>query len=230
METNLSQVKATFKTLCSTVKIKPLDFNMASHPFTNSIYSCSKTRILILTNPEDYNEWETELFNLIDRTESVIKLFFLLNKPYLLTALKFVKPYLSLADFSNILSYAWTLSENPNKDVNVSVNTLIKWFKEADKLPLMDKEEYITYQNLPNELVLYRGISTKSNPKGISWTRNLETAKWFANRFSASNNYILKAKVTKKDMLCYFNSRNEDEVIINTKNIKTEKIRELITP
>ena len=230
METNLSQVKATFKTLCSTVKIEPLDFNIASHPFTNSIYACSKTRILILTNPEDYNEWENKLFNLIDRTESVIKLFFLVNKPYLLTALKFVKPYLSLADFSNILNYAWTSSENPNKDVNVNINTLIKWFKEADKLSLMDKEEYITYQNLPNELVLYRGISTKSNPKGISWTRNLETAKWFANRFSISNNYILKAKVTKKDMLCYFNSRNEDEVIINTKNIKTEKIRELITP
>ena len=230
METNLSQVKATFKTLCSIVKIKPLDFNMASHPFTSSIYACSKTRILILTNPEDYNEWESKLFNLIDRTESVIKLFFLVNKPYLLTVLKFVKPYLSLADFSNILSYAWTSSENPNKDVNVNINTLIKWFKEADKLSLMDKEEYITYQNLPNELVLYRGISTKSNPKGISWTRNLETAKWFANRFSAPNNYILKAKVTKKDILCYFNSRNEDEVIINTKNIKTEKIRELITP
>lgn len=230
METNLPQIKATFKILCSTVKIKPLDFNMASHPFTNSIYACSKTRILNLTNPEDYNEWEDKLFNLIDRTESVIKLFFLLNKPYLLTALKFVKPYLSLADFSNILSYAWTSSENPNKDVNVNINTLIKWFKEADKLSLMDKEEYITYQNLPNELVLYRGISTKSNPKGISWTRNLETAKWFANRFSASNNYILKAKVTKKDILCYFNSRNEDEVIINTKNIKVEKIRELITP
>lgn len=199
---------------------------MASHPFTNSIYACSKTRILILTNPEDYNEWESKLFNLIDRTESVIKLFFLVNKPYLLTVLKFVKPYLSLADFSNILSYAWTSSENPNKDVNVNINTLIKWFKEADKLSLMDKEEYIIYQNLPNELVLYRGISTKSNPKGISWTRNLETAKWFANRFSISNNYILKAKVTKKDILCYFNSRNEDEVIINTKNIKVEKIRE----
>ena len=198
--------------------------------FSNSIYACSKTRILILTNPEDYNEWENKLFNLIDRTESVIKLFFLLNKPYLLTVLKFVKPYLSLADFSNILSYAWTSSENPNKDVNVNINTLIKWFKEADKLSLMDKEEYITYQNLPNELVLYRGISTKSNPKGISWTRNLETAKWFANRFSAPNNYILKAKVTKKDILCYFNSRNENEVIINTKNIKVEKIRELITP
>ena len=230
METNLSQVKATFKTLCSTVKIEPLDFNIASHPFINSIYACSKTRILILTNPEDYNEWESKLFNLIDRTESAIKLFFLVNKPYLLTVLKFVKPYLSLADFSNILSYAWTSSENPNKDVNVNINTLIKWFKEADKLSLMDKEEYITYQNLPNELVLYRGISTKSNPKGISWTRNLETAKWFANRFSISNNYILKAKVTKKDILCYFNSRNEDEVIINTKNIKVEKIRELITP
>lgn len=230
METNLPQVKATFKTLCSTVKIKPLDFNMASHPFANSIYACSKTRILILTNPEDYNEWENKLFNLIDKTESVIKLFFLLNKPYLLTVLKLVKPYLSLADFSNILSYAWTSSENPNKDVNVNINTLIKWFKEADKLSLMDKEEYITYQNLPNELVLYRGISTKSNPKGISWTRNLQTAKWFANRFSVPNNYILKAKVTKKDILCYFNSRNEDEVIINTKNIKTEKIRELITP
>ena len=87
METNLPQVKATFKTLCSTVKIKPLDFNIASHPFNNSIYACSKTRILNLTNPEDYNEWESKLFNLIDRTESAIKLFFLVNKPYLLTAL-----------------------------------------------------------------------------------------------------------------------------------------------
>lgn len=127
METNLSQVKATFKTLCSTVKIKPLDFNIASHPFTNSIYACSKTRILILTNPDDYNEWKDSLFNLIDKTDSVTKLFYLINKPYLLTTLKFVKPYLSLADFSNILSYAWTSSENPNKDVNLNLPHLKEW-------------------------------------------------------------------------------------------------------
>ena len=76
---------------------------------------------------------------------------------------------------------------------------LIRWFKAADKQILMDKDEYEAYQMLPNTVDIYRGIASKSNLNGISWTTNFETAKWFANRWN-KNGYVVKAKIFKNNV------------------------------
>lgn len=67
----------------------------------------------------------------------------------------------------------------------------------------MDKDEYEAYQMLPNTVDIYRGIASKSNPNGISWTTKLKTAEWFANRWD-NNGYVIKAKIPKENVLAYY--------------------------
>ena len=229
-ETNLLKVKETFKTLFLAVEIEPLLGGLViQHPFSNSpVVNTMENGIINLVEKgkekENFNIWKNTIYTLIDKSDNLTGLFLLLDKNWRLTALKFSKDYMSLKDFSEILSLSWIMAENPNGDINVSINTLIKWFRQADKHILMEDDDYKIWENLPDELTLYRGISQHHNPKGLSWTQNLKTAEWFKNRFNSPDNYMLKAIVKKEDMICYLNSRGEDEIVVDTRHIIFEKI------
>lgn len=71
-------------------------------------------------------------------------------------------------------------------------------------------------KDLPNELVVYRGIGSKSLRDGYSYTLNFDVARFFAFRLSKRDDYveILEAKVKKSDVIEYLTDRNEDEVLI----------------
>ena len=116
-----------------------------------------------------------------------------------------------------MLSDIWVNVESPNQDGFVSTDTLLEWFKTADKTSLMSEEELETYNHLPNEIQIYRGVGMKSNPKGFSWTANPEIAESFAERFSVlgGDGYVVTATVKKEDVLAYFSRRDEDEYIVD---------------
>ena len=44
----------------------------------------------------------------------------------------------------------------------------------------MQEKDYEVYKSFPDTFNIYRGVAVGRNPKGLSWTQNLETAKWFA--------------------------------------------------
>lgn len=128
---------------------------------------------------------------------------------------------MSLKDFSNYFAHAWVTAENPNMDVNCSLRYLVSCFRYCDKKELMVEEDYQFFQQLPDEVRVYRGVTPGHNPKGLSWTLNYEKAAWFSRRFETENEkgYILTAIANKKDILAYFNTRNEDEVVCDTKKL-----------
>ena len=229
-ETNIPQIKETLKLLFDAVEIEPLLGGLVmQHPFSNNpIVNTMEKGIVNLFEKDKEKEnliaWRSTVYKLIDKTDSLMGLFLLLDKNWRLTALKYTKEDMSLKDFSEMLSAAWIMAENPNGDINVSINTLIHWFRQADKHVLMDDEDYKVWEELPEEMTLYRGISQNHNPKGLSWTKNIETAEWFKNRFKNSDNYMLKANVKKEDMICYLNSRGEDEIVVDTRHIISEKM------
>lgn len=63
-------------------------------------------------------------------------------------------------------------------------------------------------------VTIYRGECDKSNSyKDVySWTTDLETAKFFANRFSKGGK-VYVGKIKKEDILDYIDDRNESEII-----------------
>ena len=90
---------------------------------------------------------------------------------------------------------------------------LIRDKLEADNLISCDDngKEYI---------IVYRGVSHKSasSDVAISWTYNIDVAKWFANRFACLHRddkccRVIQGKIYLKDILSIEHSRQEDEII-----------------
>lgn len=75
---------------------------------------------------------------------------------------------------------------------------------------------------------IYRGVALGREPNGLSWTANLEKAKWFAHRFDRGDKqgYVETAIAKKTDILAYFNTRNEDELVVNTRQLN-KKIKKI---
>lgn len=72
---------------------------------------------------------------------------------------------------------------------------------------------------------IYRGVSNVSDEKilkGLSWTLNLKTAQWFANRWNRAGGdkgYIQTSTVNKQDILAYFGSRGEETVVVDGRKL-----------
>lgn len=115
-----------------------IDFNdefpfLCSHPFTNCPYFMYNGKVMSFQNNAEVQEyWRNEVKNKINKS-NLQTIFAMVNKPYKLCFIKFVEPFLSKSDFSELLGEAWIVEENPNTDVNVPLSTLVSWFKKLIK-------------------------------------------------------------------------------------------------
>lgn len=226
-ETNLETCKNIAKALLY-LDVKETEIPLfVTHPFFNSRHmpllgnDKSMTMHDIIADRDSLNKIRYEYQDKINIMNSIHAIMFLMNKPYRATYFKLIRDYLSEKDYGELLSYVWTDSENPNQDTNVSIPEWISFFKKSNKRFLMEKEDYQIYNDLPDdkEIIIYRGVAKNREPFGLSWTANLDTATWFAKRFSNDDAYVLKAKCFKKDILAFFNTRGENELVTDIKKI-----------
>lgn len=236
-ETNIDGIREVFLSfLYLPLNETEIDF-IASHPIFETFTTFTKNYVegaiemgenryfLDLHNPVHLGQAIKDVREHIENA-NLVKIYMMIRTPYKLTFLKYAKDYMSKKDFSEYLGEAWVDEENPNQDINVSLDMVYKWFKGADKKALMDKKDYEVYKNLPNEITIYRGIGRNRNPKGFSWTSNYEKARWFADRWG-NKGYILKGTIKKENVLAYFNTRGEDELVCCTKDIQgIERLKE----
>lgn len=196
------------------------------HPFFNCSFMPDETGEFVnILKQDSFSKAAAVVEDLIDRSKTIFNVYCLLQAPYKLTFIKFIKPHLSREDFSTLLADAWVSSENPNCDVNVKIPTLISWFKQADKLVLMSQEDYDKYMELPSTFRIYRGVALGRNPNGLSWTQDYKLASWFAHRFDydGRTGYVQYAEASKQNVLAYFNSRGEDEIVIDSRKLNIMK-------
>lgn len=90
----------------------------------------------------------------------------------------------------------------------------------------MSEKEQAFYNNLPDEIVVYRGIAVPDEDYiqdnlGLSWTYEFEVAEFFANkyakRFDKHNELvpiIMKKTVKKSDIAWIILGRDEAEVVL----------------
>lgn len=230
---NLEKIKETTKMLFDMCEFKPVDgLPICQHPFSASTYGCivenGSTILVDLQTSDGVSKFRKYTYYIIDKQVDVYGVMRIVREPYWLTWLWLNNPYLDKSTFSELFGEAWVSVENSNGDANVKQKTLITWFKYADKNHLMTEEELAVYENLPDTFTVYRGLSSLSNKKCISYTKSLDVAKFFANRFKTDGftPIILKAEIHKKYALAYFNGRNEDEIVVDYPRIK-DKILEI---
>ena len=192
-----------------------------------NLLDMSKNNIVDLSIPEGVIVFKNHTFTLIDKSKNLTDLLMLLNKPWYMTFLKFTKAYMSPKDLGTLLGECWVMQEYPNNDANVTIRELIQWFKDVDKKSLMDEDEYNHYMKIKNgehgaNLIVYRGVSHKGKPNGLSWTTDYNKAKWFSERFKDENSKVYRMEIdllNKNEadaVLACFLGRNEQEVVIDT--------------
>ena len=237
--TNLKEIKNVTKAIARAVEVKNVIEGMpiAVHPFVDSTLWWSELHRnenkkelnyvslekYDLTKKEIFDKWCKEFDSVVDSSKDVMGVYMLWRNPWKMTFIKFCGEYLSLKEYAEFLADAWITEENPNMDANVSVEKAIKYFKKAEKKYLMTEEDYLYYENLPEKVEIYRGVSKGRVKMGLSWTDNKEKAIWFKNRFNEKNDgesVLLKAIVDKKDIIAYFNTRNERELLVDVYSIK----------
>lgn len=221
-KTDLDACKKQAKILFQAVPIEPiqgLPF-MCNHPFTNSLvyYSKENATLVKMDNQMTKLQYQSDVFELIDTRHNIGALFALIRNNYYLTFLKFCKPYLTDTDFADMLKLSWTCEENPNDDANVSLRTVLSWFRHTDKKSLMSEDELRFYNDLPQKFTAYRGVSVGRKPYGASFTLDRDKAIWFANRFGKDGIQLAEVEISKENIFAYFNCRNESEIVVDVFN------------
>lgn len=202
------------------------------HPFIKDTYTpvpCEKTEAnpvgMELLDARDQNSLEKiKAFYLkgIDSCKKAFDFFIVINKPYSGVFFKLIKDLLSKEDYTDMLEALWTMMEYPNRDVNVSQKEWIEYWQQADVSKIYSQDDKRIIDNLPNEFFVYRGLMQEASVKALSWTLDIEKAKWFARRFN-NEGKVYRAKCKKQDILAYLSCRNEDEIVVDWHKLKDIK-------
>lgn len=232
MKTDINEVKSIAH---SFLELEPSTVGhfgnlFVTHPFINTsvlMLPEEKEMFNLFDQPEKYRKWKSFFHAKISNYSKVSDILNLIREPYKLTFFKYINEYLSETDFAETLVSAYILQEFVHDDANVTKTDILKWFKKAKKEHVMNKKEYQLYQSLPDYVDIFRGVGDKKYKNGFSWTLNYETALFFATRFDSNIPAVYKCTVAKEDILAYLNDRDEDEVIVNTKNLNKYEMQQI---
>lgn len=196
---------------------------IVQHPFTSTgVTFIPDTNEMIIITASDANltKWQDYMDTRINKANNVYTIYSMLNKPYALTFIKYVRNALADNEMAELLADAWVNSECPNMDVDVSKPELVEMFTQADKQYLMNEKERKLLAQLSDRVTVYRGVTSNNakNVRALSWTTNKEKAKWFAHRFQ-ENGTVYSAQISKTQILAVFSSRGESEIVLNPKGL-----------
>lgn len=108
---------------------------------------------------------------------------------------------------------------------NKLIGDLIQTLVEGREIP---EEEYkLIKENFSP--VVYRGFNGLNLPDGCSFTNDINTARWFANRYRCfdKEGHVIKINIDIDDVIFYYDGREEREVFIKRKSLKNKK-REIV--
>lgn len=225
--TDLEEIKRLAKTLLhmepEPVEQMPI---FVRHPFTSSGFvglrdTDGSLRISnIIECQSDRNQWRQQMTEIINDSDSAMRIYHLVEKQYLLGFFKYAAPFLSQEDYAGILADAWIRCEEPNHDPNLSQNKLLAMFRRADPMFLMNDQERMDLEELPDPVTVYRGVRSNrgSGVRALSWTLEPQTAQWFANRYGRQGQ-VYEAKISKQHIYALFHGRGESEIILNPKHL-----------
>jgi hypothetical protein len=104
----------------------------------------------------------------------------------------------------------------------------------GDPLKMMDDDEKISYDELPENIKIYRGVNddnnciNKSNFRkfvGHSWSIDKEISIWFSKRFNLKSKVVLSIEISKDQVLSYFSGMGEQEILVDYSKLDYSKIK-----
>lgn len=203
---------------------------ITKHPYSDSPYITipgeNKPKIYnIADNPKNLDIWRRHVRNSLERMTTAREFVNFITKSYRIAFFKRIRPYLSSEDLGSLLRIVWTSVEFPNHDPNISKAAFVNLFRQAGIQNICNAEEcrFIEAVSDQKGLVVYRGTATdvKDDVFGLSWTSDIEIARWFAERFGQDGS-IYKARIGSSGILAFF-SGSESEVVVDPKMLVNVK-------
>lgn len=142
---------------------------------------------------------------------------------YLLNGFVEEAQHVNDATYWKLLAYVYTKQEQlwPNRKMLLQLLQAPR--PQRDKL--MERSEHRAFSKLPESFPVYRGFIGQRG-KGLSWTTDREKAVWFAERFACLEQLgkprLASGQAVKKDVLAYFNRREESEIVIDPTKVKRQ--------
>lgn len=117
------------------------------------------------------------------------------------------------AAFASGLADAYTIGQADRK-------TALLLFQHANPRQIMNADDLAVFEGFPVRLTVYRGCGADEPAAGVfglSWTLSRAVAEFFAWRFNAADTgrVVVSTQITRPDVLAYFNTRREQEIICN---------------
>ena len=164
----------------------------------------------------------------IDDAKNLFQCIHIINKGNRCDYLNFLHKYEVITDqeCADMVYSIWTMQER-FYECGMAKTKLIRFMKIADKeISLPDSIEQLSDDDM---VTIYRGVRV-NNYKGLSWTIDKQRAEWFAKRFgiNGEKGYVFTGLINKKDIIAFFDSRNEEEVVCDYRKIKDIQCEEII--
>lgn len=185
------------------------------HPFLNTpVAVIPPDRMLDLRRREEqdaYREWMRGIL----RGKGASYILTLLQKPYRLAFLKYIRPHVGKEHFGRLLVHTWPTVEAVTTDPNVSRDDIVDMFRSVPKDALMEPELCHTFERLPETFFVYRGVTSHNEKarRAVSWTSDICQAQWFATRFHDFSGEIWQAKIHKRQVLALINSEEKELIV-----------------
>lgn len=226
VETNMDKVKNVAIGLLyqDVISNENIPF-VVHHPFTNSNtvmihdQATDEPKIIDIVNDLEGREtWMKSLEDHINKCSEPWQIMAMMNKPYYFAFIKYAHSWCNNSDLGMLLSHAWVSVEYSNEDANMTPSEVIELMESVPSADLMTAEDLKLFEAIGEDepILVFRGVTAYNESRvndAISWTLDIEVAKFFASRFNADGNIYCKI-IYKKDIVAYFNTRDENEVIV----------------
>lgn len=225
-KTNMKEVRLAAKELLDYGILRTAQSPLViHHPFTGCGYFIllaeDSVRVTdITTSTEDFERWKDWMRCRIDEAESAYEIGLRVHQPYRFIFLKATEQFLSDEEFAKLLQFSWISSPAPSQEEEAAPSEMIEMFQRANAEYLMSPEEQSILAQLPDEAVIYRGLTDKNafHVSGMSWTLEEESAARFARRGETGK--IYQAKIRKENILALFLKGEEFEVVVDPENLQ----------
>jgi len=135
---------------------------------------------------------------------------------------------LSHVELAKGIASTWVLCEWPARAIEIHVWEYIFTMVCDGGYYLNDDGDVKSHEDLPEELILYRGCLPEFK-EGMSWTTDKERAVWFAHRLDHGNNigHLYTCTIPPHIVLAKFDGRGENEIVIEVSQLFEDDIEEI---
>jgi len=186
----------SFREVLVTYLDEEIDYDDATKSLLNEVVNLLRQEDSIDWDAATGNLGRNEVFRIVDELKDEIK-----DKDYWM-----------------LIGFCYTVSDFCYNDYE----TLKKYLNtnRVNKEHIMNEEDRSFLNSLPDQIKVFRGCSKKEIKNGVfrfSWTLDREIAYFFAYKYRRNSNIdcdIVEQIIDKKDVLAYFNDRNEQEILL----------------